>query len=50
MPYFDILSEAIHVSSKRIHHTVSETEEEFEIFFNKHQKFFQLMAKKYDDF
>ncbi len=50
IPYFSILSEALRVSSKRIHHTILETEEEFEIFFNKNQKFFQLMAKKYDDF
>jgi len=50
IPYFSILSDALRVSSKRIHYSVSETEEEFEIFFNKNQKFFQLMAKKYNDF
>ena len=50
IPYFNILCKAIDVSSKRTHHKVSETDEEFKIFFNKNQKFFQLMAKKYDDF
>ena len=50
IPYWDVMSEAIKISTKRIHSSVTETEKDFEEFFNKNQKSFTLIANEYNSF
>ena len=50
VPYWDIMSEAITISSKRIHSSIEETEKEFMLFFNRNQESFKMIAEKYNNF
>ena len=50
IPYWDIMSEAITISSKRIHSSIEETEKEFTTFFNRNQESFKIIAEKYNNF
>ena len=50
IPYWDIMSEAIAISSKRIHSSIEETEKEFTTFFNRNQESFKIIAEKYNNF